>query len=85
MHWAFYSFFWPAFWILFWSGRSFLRHRQKMAELRLLSQQAAAQTPSANTDEVANLRERVKVLERITVDERQSRELATEIESLRDR
>lgn len=34
--------------------------------------------------EVADLRERVKVLERIATDERDTRRLASEIESLRD-
>ena len=35
--------------------------------------------------EVDDLRERIKVLERITVDERQSRSVAAEIEALRDK
>ena len=36
-------------------------------------------------DEVVQLRERVKVLERIAIDERAPRELSDEIERLRDR
>jgi hypothetical protein len=35
--------------------------------------------------EIEALRERIKVLERIATDERQSRSIAAEIESLRDR
>ena len=88
MAWQFHAYFWPAFWILFWAGRSALRHRRRMAELQLQMQHPMQVEKSTSNDEkteLVDLRERVKVLERITVDERHSRELAAEIESLRDR
>ncbi len=85
MHWAFYSFFWPVFWIAFWGLRSTLRHRRRMAELRLAAINPQPALVAPDRAELAELRDRVKVLERITVDERQSRALSDEIESLRDR
>lgn len=60
-----------------------LRHRQRMEELRLMSQQGQGSAQSdSDREEIKALRERVKVLERIATDK--STRLADEIESLRD-
>ncbi|MFM5954728.1 MAG: hypothetical protein ACKOPE_10585 [Novosphingobium sp.] len=85
MHWGFYSFFWPVFWIGFWALRSAFKHRQRMAELELQSRQSSLAAKPNDANELDELRARVKVLERITVDERRTRNLANEIESLRER
>lgn len=66
------------------------RHKRQMAEIevRRLEAEAALGGKTAGTPEqhreLEDLRERVKVLERIATDERAPRRLAAEIESLRD-
>ena len=85
MHWQIQAFFWPAFWILFWAARSAIKHRRRLEELKIASAASALNQPPVDTAEIKDLRERVKVLERITVDERHSRAISDEIEALRDR
>lgn len=85
MDWTVHAYIWPMFWIAFWGWRSMLKHRRRMEELRLQGASPEPASPLADRAELAELRDRVKVLERITVDERHSRQLADEIESLRDR
>lgn len=65
--------------ILAWAS---LRHRRYSGEGRSLGADPAE--TAALTREVAALRGRVEVLERILTDNRQSHGLAREIESLRD-
>ena len=47
--------------------------------------QPAPELPSADRRELEDLRERVKVLERIATEDRKTHDLAQEIEALRDR
>lgn len=85
MHMHIYGMIWPLLWIGFFVWRGQLRHRRRMEELRYGNEAARPVRPAVDPQELADLRSRVKVLERITVDERSSRQLADEIESLRDR
>jgi len=50
-----------------------------------IEQPMVSQRESEMEAELNRLRDRIKVLERITVDERQSRSVAAEIEALRDK
>lgn len=84
MDWMFYALAWPLFWALYWGVASAVRYHRRGAIAQGLAQVAPPEALN-NPDELTELRERVKVLERITVDERQARALAEEIENLRDR
>ena len=83
MHWSFYSIFWPVFWIVFWSVSRLARRRLGNSRIGPAAELTESNRPPREANELTELRERVKVLERITVDERHSTALATEIESLR--
>jgi hypothetical protein len=61
------------------------KHGRRMAEQRLLNPAEPSPRELELQREVEDLRERIHVLERIATDGRQTRELASEIESLRDR
>jgi len=74
-----WCFAWPAF-----SGvRRYFRHRQRMEEIRVTASVAPALPEPAHEAELKMLRDRVKVLERIVVDNRHSDALASDIEALR--
>jgi len=70
---------------LMWTGVAItflvLRHRRRMAEIAYGQPPA----PAASQRELEELRERIRVLERIATDGRASRDLAAEIEALRAR
>ena len=85
MHSLIYPVFVPAFWVAFWGIRNYFRYRQRMAELRLTAAipPAAPLPDAAHEAELKMLRDRVKVLERIVVDNRHSDALAHDIEALR--
>ncbi|NBC35488.1 hypothetical protein GTZ99_02840 [Novosphingobium sp. FSY-8] len=84
----------PLIWAGLFAGMMVLRHRRKMALIAMGGGQRppfAAPSPAADwrDAEIAQLRERVRVLERIATaphtDERRSADLAAQIEALRDR
>ncbi|MBS0254825.1 MAG: hypothetical protein JSS36_06345 [Proteobacteria bacterium] len=56
------------------------KHQRRMAELRLMANDASAS--SASADHIRELEERVRVLERIVTDK--SSDVAAQIEALRD-
>jgi len=77
-----WCFVWPAFWGV---GRYF-RARQRIEAMKAKAALALPQPatlPPAQEEELKLLRERVKVLERIVVDNRRSDDLAGDIERLR--
>ncbi len=65
-------------------GRRHLMARDLM-ERGQIEQPLISQRETEMAAELERMRERIKVLERITVDERQSRSVAAEIEALRDK
>ena len=79
---------WPLFWMAMIINGMNMRHRRRMERMRLkygAPQQLVAPQPGlsgAERRELEDLRERVRVLERIATDK--SSRLADEIESLRD-
>lgn len=86
--------FWPLFWMAIVVMGMHLRHRRRLEAMKLglIDRRdreryvpVADPLSSADRKELEDLRERVKVLERIATDGRSSRELADEIERLRDR
>ncbi|NBC35489.1 hypothetical protein GTZ99_02845 [Novosphingobium sp. FSY-8] len=63
------------------------KHRQRIAEIAAQAAMQGHAVPpqliAAQTERLRELEERVRVLERILTDERQSRDLAAQIENLR--
>ena len=80
-----HSIFSPALiWVLIPICAIVLRHRRKMAEMAWRSGQPQAPAqPDPRDRELAELRERVRVLERIATDSHRTHDLAEEIEKLR--
>jgi hypothetical protein len=86
---------WPAFWMVIVVLAMVMRHRRRMLRMQLdRGGRAPAPLPDAvaggERRELDDLRERVKVLERIATDANTSsaletRRIAEEIEALRDR
>jgi hypothetical protein len=85
MNGMFHAIFWPVFWIGVWGIVALFRQRRRMAELTLLAQVPTVSDQEPTKTELSNLRERLNVLERITVDKRHSTAIAAEIEALRDK
>ena len=89
MHGSFHAIFWPLFWIGIWGVVAMARHRRRTAELALLVQTAAPTYSAPDPRELTDLRERVRVLERIATDAnsfdaRNARAISAEIDALRD-
>lgn len=66
------------------SGGKVLRARH-MAQARIETSRADTAVTTALTQEIGQLKQRIAVLERIITDQRQSHDLASEIDALRDR
>lgn len=69
-------------------ARAYARHGvadSRIEALRQIARPAENEDTRAMQQELEQLRERVKVLERIATDERHSRQIAAEIEALRDK
>ena len=69
-------------------ARALARHGtedDRLAALRQIAKPAENEDTRAMQREIEQLRERVKVLERIATDDRHSRQIAAEIEALRDK
>ena len=66
-------------------GITDIRADNRLESLRQIARPADGEDTRAMQQELEQLRERVKVLERIATDERHSRQIAAEIEALRDK